>query len=47
MDNIYSIKNIRVSFINKNNSIEALPGIYCWWFQEEDAKNDSRPVARY
>lgn len=37
MENIDSIKEIRNSFFNKNNTIKALPGIYRWWFQEEGA----------
>ena len=37
MKNIDSIKNIRSNFLNKNNMIKALPGIYRWWFQEDAA----------
>lgn len=37
MKYIDSIRNIRYNFLNKNNTIETLPGIYRWWFQEEGA----------
>lgn len=37
MRNIDSIKSIRSILLNKDNSIKALPGIYCWWFQEKGA----------
>ena len=37
MENINSIKNIRSSFLKRNSTIKALPGIYCWWFLEDGA----------
>lgn len=35
MRNIDSIKNIRSYLLDKSHNIEAKPGTYRWWFQEE------------